>query len=190
MTRKSLEVIEQNKYASKQVSDEMKSIIWKIDVNSDYFTKEEDTVVKKNQWAKWIPNKNKWPRRRWRVDDPIMHAKLEMLAAAGLSVYHSCIITWIQRETYQEIMKKYPELKTKLEDLRQVPLIKAKLRVELEAHKDFDKALKLLERKMPEEYAPKSIERIESVNKNVNVETTQEQLNEKDLLLLNSALAD
>ena len=103
---------------------------------------------------------------------------LEEAFVDGLSDREACIFAGIGRQTLYDYCKKNPEFSDRKEGLKMMPTINAKRTIAKAVQKDPAMALKYLERKERDEWAPPTVKQDIKVTSDLE-DKTDEQLDEE-----------
>lgn len=89
-----------------------------------------------------------------KLDDATVQ-KLEEAFSMDCSVAEACLLANISRQTYFNWMASFPEMKERFDQLRQKPILKARMTV-VHSLNNPDNAFRYLERKKKDEFAPRT----------------------------------
>jgi len=82
--------------------------------------------------------------------------KLEQAFALDCTVKEACFFAWIHIDTYYDFLSKNPKYSDIFEALRESPVLLARQSVITNMKKNWELALKYLERKRKNEFTPKT----------------------------------
>jgi hypothetical protein len=82
--------------------------------------------------------------------------KLELAFAFDSTVEEACVFGGISRNTFYEFTKAHPDFQDRITELRNAPILMARMCVLRAAEHDADLALKYLERKLPMEFSTRA----------------------------------